>query len=120
MSKHTFKTCISFGTDGEADYIELDVTVRFNVAWGMPESGRFSGPPEDYDPGGPDEIEDFFVVKVDGWPAVDTDLAKMIEEKMLDTLYDEMIASATEDEVAAEEAAAEHRHEERKIIDIDF
>lgn len=55
-TRYHFSTCLSFGTDGEADYCELDVTVSYTVAWGRPET------PPAYDHGGlpaePDEIDD--------------------------------------------------------------
>lgn len=66
---YKFSTCLSFGTDGEADYVELDVKISYDVVWGSEESGRFNGPPENYDPGSPDEIENIAVLEIDGRPA---------------------------------------------------
>lgn len=66
---YQYSTCLSFGTDGEADYAEVDVTISYDVVWGSEESGRFSGPPENYDPGSPDEIESIAVLEIDGRPA---------------------------------------------------
>jgi hypothetical protein len=61
--RYFYSTCLMFGTDGEADHVELDVTVSFTVARGSPESGRYGGPPENYDPGSPDEVEDVRLVE---------------------------------------------------------
>lgn len=67
MSRHTYTTCLSFGTDGEADYCEIDATVSFGVAWGRGET------PPAYDHGGlpadPPEIDDIRVEAIDGRPA---------------------------------------------------
>jgi hypothetical protein len=31
--RYTYLTCLMFGTDGEADHREIDVTVSYEVAW---------------------------------------------------------------------------------------
>jgi hypothetical protein len=67
MSKrYTFSTCLMFGTDGEADFCELDVTVSFAFT-----PGRAAAPPA-YDHGGlpadPPEIDDIRVELIDGRP----------------------------------------------------
>jgi len=66
MTRHTFTTCLSFGTDGEADFCELDVTVSFGFT-----PGRDATPPA-YDHGGlpadPPEIGDIEVEAIDGRP----------------------------------------------------
>lgn len=49
--RYHFTTCLSFGTDGEADYCEIDATVSYTVAWGTPAD------PWGDDPGSGDEIE---------------------------------------------------------------
>ena len=62
--RYTFTTCLSFGTDGEADFCELDVTVSFAFT-----PGRAAAPPA-YDHGGlpadPPEIDDIQVELIDG------------------------------------------------------
>ena len=64
--RYTFTTCLSFGTDGEADFCELDVTVSFAFT-----PGRAAAPPA-YDHGGlpadPPEIDDIRVELIDGRP----------------------------------------------------
>ena len=64
MTRHTFTTCLSFGTDGEADYREIDATVSFAFT-----PGRAAAPPA-YDHGGlpadPPEIDDIRVEFIDG------------------------------------------------------
>jgi hypothetical protein len=67
MSKrYTFTTCLSFGTDGEADFCELDATVSFAFT-----PGCAAAPPA-YDHGGlpadPPEIDDIRVELIDGRP----------------------------------------------------
>lgn len=69
MTRYTYSTCLSFGTDGEADYSEMDVTVSFTVAWGSPEIGAgYMADPFKYDPGSPDVVEDIKVENIDGNP----------------------------------------------------
>ena len=62
--RYTFTTCLSFGTDGEADFCELDATVSFAFT-----PGRAAAPPA-YDHGGlpadPPEIDDIQVELIDG------------------------------------------------------
>lgn len=64
--RYTFTTCLSFGTDGKADFCELDVTVSFAFT-----PGRAAAPPA-YDHGGlpadPPEIDDIQVELIDGRP----------------------------------------------------
>lgn len=62
-----YETTIAFGADGDPRYCEMDVKVSYAVVWGSPERGNF-GPPESYDPGSPDEIEDVTVLEIDGRP----------------------------------------------------
>lgn len=65
--KYRDTLCLSFGTDGEADYVELDVSFTYTVQWGSPEVGRsYMGDPAAYDPGSPSEIEDIAIVAIDG------------------------------------------------------
>ena len=53
MSKrYTYSTCLMFGTDGEADHCEIDVTVSYEVAW-LDDDGRRG------------EIEDIRVESID-------------------------------------------------------
>ncbi|MCL5459948.1 hypothetical protein M3M33_15025, partial [Loigolactobacillus coryniformis] len=56
-----------FGNDEDPGYSEHDVEVSFTVAWGSPESGRY-GPPEDYDTGSGDAVEDIKLLTVNGKP----------------------------------------------------
>tara|TARA_R110000868_G_C10943148_1_gene767231 strand:- start:518 stop:814 length:297 start_codon:yes stop_codon:yes gene_type:complete len=69
--RYTFTTCLSFGTDGEADFCELDVTVSFAFT-----PGRAAAPPA-YDHGGlpadPPEIDDIQVELIDGRPVTASD-----------------------------------------------
>lgn len=71
MTRYTYSTCLSFGTDGEADYSEVDTTISYVVRPGRPET------PPAYDHGGlpaeDPEIDDIRVEKIDGKPAVTGD-----------------------------------------------
>lgn len=64
--RYTYRTCLSFGTDGESDYCEIDVAVSFTVAWGSPESGTgYMADPYKYDPGSAPIVEDVRVEQID-------------------------------------------------------
>jgi hypothetical protein len=69
--RYKYSTCLSFGTDGEADYCEMDVTVSFSVIWGEPETGPT------YACGGTpatgDLVEDIRVESIDGDPVATAD-----------------------------------------------
>ena len=71
MTRYTYSTCLSFGTDGEADYSEIDTTISYVVRPGRPET------PPAYAHGGvpaeDPEIDDIRVEKIDGKPAVTGD-----------------------------------------------
>ena len=113
---YRFSTCLSFGTDGEADYREIDVTISYNVAWGSPESGRFSGPPENYDPGSASEIEDIAVVELDGRTPDGSD--KHAIDAILDDFasgkFDEDLLAAAAD---SEDARRPDDHRDREYDD---
>lgn len=104
--RYSYSTFLSFGTDGEADYCEIDVTVSFAVAWGEPETGPT------YACGGTpatdDLVEDIRVESIDGDPPTNRVLEDMILD-MLDGPTDfytrEMLAEA----IAVEADAAEYR-----------
>lgn len=98
---YKFSTCLSFGTDGEADYREIDVTISYNVAWGSPESGRFSGPPEDYDPGSASEIEDIAVVELDSRTPDGSD------KHAIDAILDEFASGKFDEDLLAAAADSE-------------
>ena len=56
MSKrYTYATTLNWG--GDTPTAEIEVEVSYTVAWGSAETGRF-GPPENYDPGSADLVED--------------------------------------------------------------
>lgn len=114
-ARYSYTTCISFGTDGEADYCELDATVSFSVAWGSPERGRFSGPPEDYDPGSADVVEDLRLEAVDGNPFTGSPTFRaMILDEMERVAEGDMLATARDDAAAAAADAEDRRAEQRR------
>lgn len=116
--RHSYSTCISFGTDGEADYSEMDVTVSFTVAWGSEPSGMF-GPPENYDPGSANEIEDLRVDLIDGKPPTlgPVYIAMILDEVERVSTEDMLIVAgveAADGRVAAEDYRAEQMREDRR------
>lgn len=59
-TRYTYDTNLS-------DDAETEVRVSFTVAWGSPGTGRpYYGPPELYDEGSPDEVEDLRLELVNG------------------------------------------------------
>jgi hypothetical protein len=118
MTRHTFTTCLSFGTDGEADYCELDATVSFGVTWGRgetPPAYAHGGLPAD-----PDEIDDIRVEAIDGRPVTASDcltveaiLAEFEGGDHDDALFQVAREDAFEDAIAAAEHRAELRAELR-------
>lgn len=118
--RYSYATTLSWG--GDTPTAEVDVVVSFAVAEGSPETGRF-GPPELYDPGSPDEVEDIRLELVEGKPRPwgmysgyvaneDDEFEREVIEKLEDQHAD-MLAEAVEAEVAAYDAAMDLRREER-------
>lgn len=101
-TRYRYTTCLSFGTDGEADYCELDVTVSYRVAWGRPET------PPAYDHGGqppdPDEIDGLRLELVDGkpgpWPNIGPTYEAMILDEVERVAFDAMLQEAQQMEAA--------------------
>lgn len=116
--RYTYTTCLSFGTDGEADYCEMDVTVSFAVAWGSPETGRgYMADPAGYDPGSPDEVEDIRVESIDGNPPTNRVLAAMILDQIdgpTDVHTREMLAEAVAVEAGDAARAEDYRAEQMR------
>lgn len=77
------------------DEIEMEVAVTYTVSWGTPESGNY-GPPENYDPGSPDEIEDIEILTIDGEPYTGTP-ARIWVLAMMETYHEDMIDEAIKD-----------------------
>lgn len=116
--RYTYAACLNWG--GDEPTAELEVEVSFSVAWGSPESGRF-GPPEHYDPGCGDVVEDIRVHTVESmerpWrlhPGGDDALAAEIIAKLEMDHEADMLAEAREEEAAAYEGAMERRAEEQR------
>ena len=118
-SKPPYRYACTLTWGGDTPTAELEVECSYSVAWGSPESGRF-GPPEDYDPGAGDVVEDIKILTVGGkpWPV---DLSYGLQtpaqhhEMLVDKLESEheeaMITEAVEAEAAREDAAADDRFE---------
>ena len=117
MSRYFYSTTLSFG--GDEPTAELELSVSYSVAWGSPESGRY-GPPEDYDPGAGDVVEDIKILTVGGkpWPVsisygyqTEAQDHAMLADKLLDEHEADMIAAAVEEEAYRADAAADDRFE---------
>lgn len=115
--RYTYACTITFGQDGEPGYSEVEVEVSYSVAWGSPESGWF-GPPENYDPGSGDVVEDIRLEKVKGKPRPwnmgygflsDDDFATDCIEKIEGDKhhYDAMVAEANDAATAARDSYLE-------------
>lgn len=123
-SRYTYATTLSFGTDGEPGYSEVEVEVSYEVSFGAPETGRF-GPPEHYDPGSGDEVHSIRLEKVEGkarpWDMgfgflSDDAFAEMVEERLDAAEHQRaMIAEAIETEASDYEAYQEMLADERRM-----
>lgn len=105
-STYNFSTCLSFGDDGEANYIEMDVEVAYQVIWGEPTV--WGSTPETSHQGSGDEIDDIKVIKIDGRPAPwnliplpngDAEVADQIEAQLRQHCEEAMLERARDLEV---------------------
>lgn len=112
MARYTYATCLSFGTDGDADYSEVDVTFSFAVL-----AGRLETPPA-YSHGGlPAEdaqIVDIRVEQINGKPVVVGDALTL--EAILckfdnGDLDADLLAAASKEETWRREEAADARRD---------
>lgn len=121
--RYTYAASLSWG--GDEPTAELEVEVSFTVAWGSPETGRF-GPPEDYDPGAGDLIEDIRVETIDGLPLADAlkrgggeympgETVRQIIDKLEMDHEAEMIAEAVDDDAARRDSYLEAEADERRL-----
>jgi hypothetical protein len=119
MTSRIYSYACTLAWGGDEPTAEIEVECSYSVAWGSPESGRF-GPPEDYDPGAGDMVEDVKILTVDGkpWPVDLTygflgemSTYGMLADKLLDAHEEEMLLEAVEVESARADAAAEDRFE---------
>jgi hypothetical protein len=103
--RYTFTGCLMWGGDIQTG--EAEVTCTYSVDWGTPAS-RWA-------PADPAEIVDVEIVEVDGqrWTADEAhwswagltfaEATETLVEKLLDDRFDEMLETATEAAVAAED-----------------
>jgi len=114
---YRYACTLSWG--GDEPTAEIEVECSYSVAWGSPESGRF-GPPEDYDPGAGDVVEDIKILTVGGkpWPVdlswgfqTEAQDHAMLVDKLESECGDFMLAGASEEEACLREAAADDRFE---------
>lgn len=121
--RYTYKTTLSFGTDGEADYAEVDIEVSFTCSPGRPET------PPAYAHGGlpaeSPEIDDIRLDKVggkprpwgmyDGWiPKEDDAFATTVVDIFENTpeLMEQLLIEVALTNAADHDAAAEGRRDE--------
>ena len=108
MSRYSFTRCISFGTDGEADYVELDATVSYQMVWGSPAD------PWGDDPGSGDEIDDLRLESVNDKPFTGGPVERaMILDEMERCCEADMIASASESAGHDHAEALDRRDQDR-------
>lgn len=121
MARHRYETTLSFGTDGEADFTEVDVEVSFTVSFGC--AAQTYGPAELCYPAEADEVDDIRLEKVGGRPAPwnlhfhsDKHFAALVVEKLEASEDDlaRMAEIAHEDAAADYDAAMEARWEDRR------
>lgn len=106
--RYTYTTCLSFGTDGEADYSELDATVSYLMVWGSPAD------PWGDDPGSGDAVDDLRLEAVDGRAFTgNATYAAMILDEIERVAEADMIASAQADAADDHAQAIERRAEDR-------
>lgn len=64
-TRYTYACTLPYSTGDVPEVEEMDVEVSFSVAWGSTGTGRpYYGPPENYDEGSPDEVEDLRLERV--------------------------------------------------------
>jgi hypothetical protein len=101
--RYTYSTCLMFGTDGEADHREIDVTVSYEVAW-LDDDGQRG------------EIEDIRVEAIDSDTAEKADpvaVAEAFDVFECGRFDDAMLTHASE-ERAEDYADALDRRDEAK------
>jgi hypothetical protein len=119
-AKAPYRYACTLSWGGDEPTAELEVECSYTVAWGQPESGRYGGPPEDFDPGSGDVVECIKILTVDGkpWPVDVTfgflgELATygLLADKLLDDHEEAMILEAIEAEAARADDASDDRFE---------
>lgn len=117
--KPPYRYACTLSWGGDEPTAELEIECSYSVAWGSPEGNRF-GPPEDYDPGSGDVVEDIKILTIDGkpWPVdisygfqTDAQSHEMLVEKLESEHEESMILEAIEAEAAREDDAADDRFE---------
>jgi len=103
-TRYRYATTLSFGSDGEPNYSEVEVEVSFTVAWGSPETGAgYMADPYKYDPGSPDEVEDLRLEQVDGRhpnEATDQEAEALILQEIAQNHTEAMLQEARDREAA--------------------
>lgn len=109
--RYTYATTLAYSTGDVPEADEVEVEVSFTVAWGSPETGNY-GPPEDYDPGAADEVEDLKLLSVDGvgGPFDQHDEAAILQTIAMNQT-EAMLLHASEVEAYYEDAAGEREYE---------
>lgn len=118
--RYTYFASLSWG--GDTPTGELEAEVSFSVAWGSDPS------PATLDPGGPDEVEDIRVEKIDGKPAAEYDAHDYIAGETVRQIIDklemdheeEMIRAAADEADAREADGAVWAAEETREVERTF
>ena len=113
-ARFTYATTLAYSTGDVPEADEVEVEVSFTVAWGSPETGNY-GPPEGYDPGAPDEVEDLKLLSVDGvgGPFDQHDEAAILQA-IAQNHTEAMLEEANDREAYWEDDARERQHEDRR------
>ena len=121
MSRHTYETTLSFGTDGEADYSEVDVKVAFDFSPGC--AAQTYGPAERCYPAEDPEIDGITLLEVGGKPRPwgfhwwsDSHFAELVSDKLFASERDleRMLEVASAVEAGIEDEIAERRWADRR------
>ena len=126
MTDRRYRYACTLSWGGDVPTAEVEVEVSYSMAWGSPETGRY-GPPENYDPGCGDEVEDIRLELVEGKPRPwgmyygyianeDAEFETDVREKLdCDEHLSAMILEASEQEQAAEDSYREAEWDERRL-----
>lgn len=126
-TRYTYATTLAYSTGDVPEVDEVEVEVSFSVAWGSPETGRW-GPPENYDPGAGDEIEDLRLERVNGTKspgpdapygagALNQEYEAAILQEIAQNHAEAMLSEARDHEAAWADDAAERAYESRREAD---
>lgn len=111
---YTYVCTLPYSTGTVPEVDELEVEVSFSVAWGSAGTGRpYYGPPENYDEGSPDEVEDLTLKTIDGASGpFDQEVEALILQEIAQNHTEDMLTEAREIEAAWADDSGQYRREE--------